>query len=126
MKRWKIVLAFVAVFLAGVIAGGVTALRVVPPPFHGLPDPTKLAASLLRRLNSDLALRPEQVADIQPVLQRSAEKAAAFHREFIHSMDDNMDACDAEIERYLDPEQKAKFAAIRAKRPHFDQPAHAP
>jgi hypothetical protein len=126
MKRWKIILAFVAVFLAGAIAGGVSAIRFAPMPFREMPDPAKLAAGLLHRLSSDLALRPEQVASIKPVLERSTEKAVGLHRQFMQSMGGNMDACDVEIERYLDAEQKAKFEAIRAKRPHFGEAAHTP
>ncbi len=119
MKHWKIILTFTAVFLAGAIVGGLAVMRFVTPPFFRVPDAAEMTAQMMHRLKADLALRPDQEASIQPILARSTEKAVSLHREFLHWMGDNIDACDLEIETYLDARQKAQFESIRAKRPHF-------
>ena len=119
MKRWKIILAFAAVFVAGTVVGGLTVMRFVPPPLGRVPDAAEMTAHMMRRLKADLALRPDQEASIQPILAHSVEQSVGLHREFLHWMGDNIDACDLEIEIFLDAKQKAQFESIRAKRPHF-------
>jgi hypothetical protein len=118
MKRWKIVLAFAAVFLAGVIVGGLAIMRCIPPPFGPSPSAAKMTAHMMSRLNSDLALTPDQAAKIQPVIARATEQTVAFHRDLSARIRTAIDSSDLEIEGFLDPKQKAKFESIRAKHPH--------
>ena len=118
MKRWKIILAFAAVFFAGVIAGGLTVMRLLPPPFGHFPSSADMADRIMRGLKSDLALSPDQVAKIQPVVARSTEQFRAFHHELSARIRTAIDSSDLEIEGFLDSKQKAKFESIRAKRPH--------
>ena len=108
MKRWKLGLTFTAVFLAGMIAGGLTILRIIPP-FGGVPDAGSMTAHLMRRLNHDLPLTPEQTAKIQPIIARTTEQTLASHREFTSRIEAIIDASDSEIESLLDPTQKARF-----------------
>ena len=119
MKRWKIALAFAAVFLAGVIAGGLMTVRFVHPPFGPFPSAAEMTAHMMRRLNSDLALSADQAAKIQPVVARSTEQTTAVHRELSGRIQATIDASDLEIEGFLDARQKARFESIRAKRPRL-------
>jgi len=119
MKRWKIILAFAAIFFAGVIAGGVAVIRIIPPPFGPLPDAAKMTAHLMRKLKSDLALTPDQEAKIQPVVARATEQTVAFHHELSARIRTAIDSSDLEIEGFLDAKQKAQFESLRAKRPHL-------
>ena len=74
MKRWKFALAFAAVFLAGVIVGGSTVMRLIPPPFGPFPNAAeKMSERMMRMLKSDLALRPDQEEKIKPVVARTTE-----------------------------------------------------
>jgi hypothetical protein len=123
MKRWKIILAFAAVFFAGVIAGGLVALRFIPRPFGPHPTAAELTAHVMHRLKSDLALNPDQIAKIQPVVASTAEQTVAFHRELSARIRTAIDSSDLEIEGFLDSEQKAKFENVRAKhRPPLIEP----
>jgi hypothetical protein len=117
MKRWKITLAFVAVFFAGVIVGGMAVMRLIPPPFGPFSSAAKMTAHMMRRLKSDLELSPEQTAKIQPVIARATEQTVAIHRELSAQIRTAIDSSDLEIEGFLDSKQKAKFESIRAKRP---------
>lgn len=119
MKRWKIILAFVAVFLAGALVGGVTVMRFVPPPFHGPPNEAEMTEHLMRMLKSELHLTPDQAARIQPIVVRVTQQMIGFHQEVAGRMDESIDASDREIAACLDPAQKVKFAEICAKRPRM-------
>jgi hypothetical protein len=118
MKRWKVALAFAAVFLAGVIVGGSTVMRLIPPPFGPFPNAAaKMTERMMRMLKSDLALRPDQEEKIKPVVARTTEQTVGFHRELSARIQAAIDSSDLEIEAFLDPNQKAKFEKLRAKRP---------
>jgi hypothetical protein len=117
MKHWKIVLAFAAVFFAGVLAGGVAVMRLIPPPFGPFPNSAELTDRMIRTLKVDLNLTPDQVAKIQPVIARTTEQTVAFHRELSARIQSDIDSSDVQIEGFLDPKQKARFESIRAKRP---------
>ena len=119
MKRLKIILPFAAVFFAGVIAGGVTVMRLIPPPFGPFPNAAKMTAHMMRKLKSDLALSPDQEAKIEPVIARTTEQTVAFHHELSARIQAAIDSSDLQIEGFLDARQKAKFESIRAKRPRL-------
>ena len=73
---------------------------------------------MMRMLKSDLALRPDQEEKIKPVVARTTEQTLGFHRELSARIQAAIDSSDLEIEAFLDPNQKAKFEKLRAKRPH--------
>jgi hypothetical protein len=114
MKRWKIVLAFAAVFFAGVIVGGVAVMRLIPPPFGHFPNAAEITARMMRRLQSDLDLSPDQAVKIRPVIARAAEQTVGLSAQ-IRAL---IDSSDLEIEGFLDSKQKAKFESIHAKHQH--------
>jgi len=119
MKRWKIILAFVAVFLAGALVGGLTVMRFVPSPFHGPPNEAEMTEHLMRMLKSELHLTAEQAARIQPIVTRTTQQMFVIHQEVAGRMDESIDASDREIAAVLDPAQKTKFAELCAKRPRM-------
>jgi uncharacterized protein YneF (UPF0154 family) len=120
MKRWKFALAFAAVFVAGVIVGGLIVMRLIPPPFG--PNPTtaaKMTERMMSMLKTDLNLRPDQEEKIKPVIARTTEQAVGFHRELSTRIQAAIDSSDLEIEGFMDSQQKAKFEKLRAKRPRL-------
>lgn len=119
MKHWKFTLAFVAVFAAGLVVGSLTTMRFFLPPFGHPPGSAEMAERIMKKLKSELSLTSEQTTRIEPIVQQTTTKTVAFHRELSERLDATLNASDQEIEALLDADQKARFAKIRASRPHF-------
>ena len=70
--RWKLILAFVLVFLAGAACGFFGALHV----HHSFArmDSGAMAQHLKHRLRAELKLTPEQMQKISPIIDRAASE----------------------------------------------------
>jgi len=117
MKPWKLIVAFVAVFLAGTVVGALSVLHFMHPPFGKPPSAAEISSHIMRELTAAVKLTPEQTAKIEPIVARNAEDLIAFHRELGARVQATLDTSDREIEALLDPEQKIQFETFRAQRP---------
>ncbi|HTO02118.1 MAG TPA: hypothetical protein VL069_00385 [Opitutus sp.] len=108
-QPWKVVLAFVGVFLAGVICGGPLLDWVRErsdanrPPF---------AERTMRRFEKELKLTVAQKEKIEPVLLRTQTQWRQFRQENVRNLMGVIDRMHADIEVELTPEQRVKLEAI--------------
>lgn len=97
-KPWKVVVAFIGVFMAGAVFGGFFSLRnpsrrvpesppiqVLPPPMQpqfagpqassspALPRSSPITPVLMKQFRKSLKLTPEQSEKLQPILSRAGE-----------------------------------------------------
>src|SRR5207237_8699833 len=70
--RWKLILAFVLVFLAGAASGFFGAFHMHH--FFARMDPGSMAQHMKQRLRAELKLTPEQTQQISPVIDRAASQ----------------------------------------------------
>lgn len=117
MKRWGIVLSFVAVFLAGALVGGAVTLRLAHEHFFKPPHSADMVEHILAELRSELALTPEQVGKIRPIVEKSTGEAEAYRRQIFQQLRVIFDASDEAIKGQLTSEQVAKFEKLKARRP---------
>jgi hypothetical protein len=117
MKLWKIVLSFVAVFLAGAFVGGAVTLRLAHEHFFRPPRPADMVAHIIADLRSELGLTPEQVDKIKPIVEKSTAEAEEYRRQIFQRLQAIFDASDDSIKAQLTSAQIIKFDQLKAKRP---------
>lgn len=112
-KNWKIIVAFVAVFLFGGVIGAVCGLRFAQRPVFPRPPlrPEQFDAQLMHRwMNArQLALTPEQKQRIRPIVFEAAESLRRLRRETLHSGSLIIEHMQDEIAALLNPEQRDRF-----------------
>jgi len=117
MKRSTAIVAVIALFLLGTVAG---ALGYQAFLFHQLRQPGGVAAWGARLLASDLKRRldltPEQEAQVEHILADSRAESAQLHREMRPRARAILDRAHARISAVLTPRQRAEFERFREQR----------
>ncbi|MGH7967448.1 MAG: Spy/CpxP family protein refolding chaperone, partial [Limisphaerales bacterium] len=113
VNTWKVILATLVLFGAGVITGGLLVQHALQPrsarPLHS-PGVSRQSAwgmryEFLRRMGRDLDLTPEQREKIDAILKESQEKTRkALHEQFQETK--------AAFREVLTPEQREKFEEL--------------
>jgi len=134
VNAWKVILSTLVIFIAGVLTGGLvvsSALRIAqirPRPANGPGGgggPNAMAANpwqvrnvdLLRRMDRELELTPEQHANIEKIIAASQERTKVIWKPIAPVMNKEMQAVHAEIREELTPDQKKKFDGFAKPRP---------
>jgi hypothetical protein len=116
MKRWKIITAFVLVFVLGVLTGVVGTGMVFK---HGWPsgprDPEKRKAFIMQRLERKLDLSPAQKERVAAIVDRRQQEARQQFRRHRQALRTFMRESFAEIRRELTPDQQVKLDAYQAE-----------
>jgi Spy/CpxP family protein refolding chaperone len=140
-KTWQIILATVAIFVAGLVAGGATTLgalkwlahhpRVNPAqmvplsqrPANGQLQP--IGPQLMRSFISQLDLTQEQRSRIVPIVRRTVTQLQRERREVQLSSALAIEKMQDDIAEVLTPEQRSKFEDLisqqRARLQQFRQ-----
>lgn len=110
-SRSKLIAAVVVivVFLAGIVIGvaGDRFWRVRHPGPRR--NPQMVTAAILRRLDRELDLTPQQEAAVKQILTAREQRITALMATIRPQIRQQIDAANAEIEKVLTPEQRAKF-----------------
>lgn len=75
-RNWKIILAFLGVFVAGAVFGGFAALRYVRQQFEqgrirGPAPMEQFSVQIMKRFSNRLGLTPEQREKLRPIIQQA-------------------------------------------------------
>jgi hypothetical protein len=112
-SRWLTVAALVAIFLAGAVTGWL--FRPMGRP-HGPPRGDDLAAHLRMRLTKELALTPEQIEKINPIITESTAELDKVRHESEERVTKMIDDMHTKLATVLTQEQLEKLAVMREKR----------
>jgi Spy/CpxP family protein refolding chaperone len=115
-SKWKLGTYVFAIFLAGAGSGAVVAWELsrrmpVPPR-----PPAEIGAHLRARFQSQLALTPEQMQKIDPMIDQSMRQVVAIRNETASKVFSNVANLDAQLLTVLTPEQKVKFEELERER----------
>ncbi len=142
VKTWQVVLATVAIFVAGLVTGGATTLGVVrwiarhprvnPAQMTGPfgqrlanGQPQQLNPQLMRSFANKLDLTDEQRARIQPIIRRTVSQLTRERREVQLTSALLIEKMQDEIAEILTPDQRARFEQLisqqRARLQQFRQ-----
>jgi Spy/CpxP family protein refolding chaperone len=129
-KTWQVILATIAIFVAGLVTGGAVTLGVVKwIASHRGPNPAALlqgfpqrqgqmqqfGPQLMRRYAEQLGLTDEQRARIVPIVRRTAAQLGRDRREVQLQTALALEKMQDEIADVLTPEQRLKFEDMIAK-----------
>ena len=112
-KPWKVIVAFVGIFVAGVLVGGLVPLRAVKVQATRTASPDQYGPFLMKRLVNRLDLTPEQQEKIKPLIDRAAEELHQTRRKAWSESQAVIERVDKEITAELTPAQRAKFERLQ-------------
>jgi hypothetical protein len=133
-KPWKVIVAFVGVFIAGAIFGGFFTLRSAgkwlnaprPRPPASAAGKTgtgssqaaqapggRIAPQVMRQLTQRLSPTPEQQKAIRPIVARAAEDLQRMQREHLADTTRTTERMYADVAAILTAEQRSKLEQMR-------------
>ena len=115
--RWKLILAFVLVFLAGATCGFFTAFHVHH--FFARMDPGAMAEHMKQRLRAELKLTPEQMQQISPVIDRAASQLKTKREQTMRDVHAIFEQAHRDMQPFLTPEQRTKLEELEKRHRHL-------
>ncbi len=112
--RWKLILAFVLVFLAGAACGFFGALHGGLWLF-GHAHSGSMAEHLKRQLERELRLTPQQVQQISPIIDRASSQLQAKREQTMRDVHEIFEHTHREMQPFLTPEQRTKLEQIEKR-----------
>ena len=117
--KWKLGVYVLAVFLAGAGSGALVAWQVCRrTPVAPVP-PAEIGARLRARFQSQLALTPEQVQKIDPMINQAMRRVEAIRKETASQVFANVSTLHEQMLTVLTPEQKVKFEELERERRNY-------
>jgi Spy/CpxP family protein refolding chaperone len=112
----KAVVYSALLFAAGMLTGVVLSLAVARSFMFHPPAAHDMAKKMMHHLQWKLSLSPEQSAQIEPIVERTAQSLQAIHRETMERVAATMKAAHGEVATHLTPEQQKKLGEMEARR----------
>jgi Spy/CpxP family protein refolding chaperone len=114
-RSWKVVLYAALIFVAGLFIGVLAGPHVLRTFLHP-PTPAEMSRHILARMQSRLALTPEQTAQIKPLVELTASDIDAIRAATTKQVSDRIAETNSKIATFLTPEQKVKLDQMEAER----------
>jgi hypothetical protein len=121
VSSWKVILATLIIFAAGVFTGGLVVkdTRKAPP----RKEPQVMRTEMLRRLTRELQLTPEQRTKVDAVLQESNERTKILRELLQPELQAEYRKAVDDITAELTPEQHKKLDDLLKQRRKQTTPA---
>ncbi len=119
ITKTKAAVYLAAIFLAGLVAGGVAGFTVGRHTFFGPPTPGDMTAHTLARLKGELKLSDEQVRSIRPLVEQTSAELHALHTNSMGRVMEIIKQCNRRMEPFLTAEQRQKLAASERRFEQF-------
>jgi Spy/CpxP family protein refolding chaperone len=114
--RWKLILVFVLVFLAGGACGFFGAFHVHH--FFARMDPGSMAKHMKQRLRAELKLTPEQMQQISPIIDRTASELKTKREQTMHDVHEIFAQAHRDMQPFLTPEQRTRLEELEKRHRH--------
>jgi Spy/CpxP family protein refolding chaperone len=116
--KWKLIVGFVLVFLAGGMTGAFFGASHARHLFFG--PPSKIMSERMRnRLRWQLHLTDEQVAKISPIIDKTAVQLQEIRRSTGLRVHETIAEAHREMAADLTPEQRVKLQEMEARHQHW-------
>jgi Spy/CpxP family protein refolding chaperone len=111
--RWKLIFAFILVFLAGAACGFFGAFHAHY--FFARMDPASMAQHMKERLQAELKLTPEQMQQISPIVDRAASQLKMKREQTVRDIHEIFERAHREMQPLLTPEQRTKLEQLEQR-----------
>src|ERR1039457_2804536 len=111
--KWKVAVAFLLVFVAGITTGGLLCTLHVQRHFLGPPHSGAVGDRMREHLRRALDLTPEQAAKIAPIVDATSAKLESIRVETAQRVRDAMEESERQISPQLTPEQQKKLQELK-------------
>jgi len=118
--RWKIVFALIAIFVAGAVTGGLTAIRLARFPKYEPPrqvtresDSRHWFVPMMDRWRENLRLKPEQEGKARPILQQAADELSNLRSLDLRETDGILSRAQDRLKPILAEDQRERFQELR-------------
>jgi Spy/CpxP family protein refolding chaperone len=115
--RWKLILAFVLVFLAGAACGFFGAVRAHH--VFAQMDPGSMGQHMKQRLRGELKLTPEQMEQISPIIDRAASQLKTKREQTMRDVHEIFEQTHRHMEPFLTPEQRTRLKQLGTRHRHL-------
>jgi Spy/CpxP family protein refolding chaperone len=115
--RWKLILAFVLVFLAGAACGFFSAFHVYR--FFARMDPAAMAQHMKQRLGAELKLTPGQMQQISPIIDHAASELKTKREQTMRDVHEIFAQAHRDMQPFLTPEQRARLEELEKRHRHL-------
>lgn len=121
MNVWKVILATLVIYSAGLLTGGLLVRQFTPPPPRppaesGAAVPLWMQQRFLERMKRELELTPAQSARLQRVFAESRERVDLLWSLVAPEMRTEFREVEDRIKAELTPEQRRQFDELRRAR----------
>jgi Spy/CpxP family protein refolding chaperone len=114
--KWKLGVYVLAIFLAGAGSGALIGWQVCRrTPVAPVP-PAEIGARLRARFQTQLALTPDQVQKIDPMIDQAMRRVEAIRKDTASQVFGNVATLHEQVLTVLTPEQKVKFEELERER----------
>lgn len=113
MRKWKVILLTVAIFVAGAVTGSILTVRFIQKVAQQQISPERWPASLLNAYQKRLKLTPEQVAQMKPALESAREEWRRSLGSTVMNYGRIVRQLDEQLAPLLTPEQKLAHEELR-------------
>lgn len=115
--KWKLIVGFVLVFIAGGMTGAFIAASQTHHLFFGRSE-GNLGDRMRNRLRHQLGLTDEQMTKISPIIDKTATQLEAIRTDTGRRVHETLAEAHRDIAADLTPEQRAKLEAIEELHRH--------
>ena len=113
--KWKLIVGFVLVFVAGGITGAFFGASRARHLFFAQPHRGMMSERMLDHFRAQLNLTPEQVAKISPIIDKAAGQLEEIRGNTGRRVHETIAEAHREMAADLTEEQRAKLQAIEAR-----------
>jgi hypothetical protein len=113
LRRWKLILGLLAIFVAGVGTGGVGVIILLQRVFTTPVASQRWTDDRVKDLEQKLKLTPEQKDKIRPIVASTVARFRALGGETFDKIRTLAEEAQAELSKELTPEQQAEFNKLR-------------
>ncbi len=115
--RWKLILAFVLVFLAGVACGFFGTLHA--DYFFARMDSESMAQHMKQRLRAELKLTPQQMQQVSPIIDRAASQLKTKREQTMRDVHEIFEQTHRDMQPFLTPEQRTRLEELEKRHRHL-------
>ena len=113
--QWKLIAAFILVFVAGGISGAFLGGSYARRHFFAFHRPELIGGRMKERLRTELNLTPEQVTKISPIIDKTAAQLRDIRRETGRRVHETIAESHRQMAANLTDEQRQKLQQIEER-----------